>query len=75
MITLKWSNNGVNLYVFEMYIQQNSPYPDAGYPDRLGSSGKHFLTVTVLHILWFKFFSQSLDTYKEFCINVSFVSK
>jgi len=36
------SNKCVNRYVFQMYIQQNSPYPDAGYPDRLGPAGKHF---------------------------------
>jgi hypothetical protein len=31
-------------------IQYNSTYPDAGYPDRLGDSGKHFLTVIALHL-------------------------
>jgi hypothetical protein len=31
-------------------IRQNSSYPDAGYPARLGPSGKHFLTVLILHI-------------------------
>ena len=29
-------------------VKSNSIYPDAGYPDRLGPSAKHFLTVTVL---------------------------
>ena len=32
-----------------MIIQQNSTYPDAGYPDLLGPSGNNFLTVIVLH--------------------------
>jgi len=31
-------------------IRHNSSYLDAGYPDRLGPSGKHVLTVTILHI-------------------------
>jgi len=31
----------------QQHIQQNSSYPAAGYPDRLGPSGKHFVTVTV----------------------------
>ena len=35
------------------------------YPDLLGPSGKHFLTVIVLHIFWLKFFPHLLNTYKE----------
>jgi hypothetical protein len=31
-------------------IRQNASYPDAGYPDRLGPSGNHFLTVIILHL-------------------------
>jgi hypothetical protein len=31
-------------------IPYNSTYPDAGCPDRLGPSGKHFLIVFVLHL-------------------------
>ena len=30
-------------------IQKDSTYPDAGYRDRLGLSGKHFVAVIVLH--------------------------
>jgi len=29
-------------------FRYSSTYPDDGYPDRLGPSGKHFLTVNVL---------------------------
>ena len=32
------------------YLQWNSAYPNGGYPDQLGPSGKHFLTVTVPHL-------------------------
>jgi len=42
-----------NQYIIpEMHfvIQENSTNPDAGYPDRLGPSGEHFLTVIVLHL-------------------------
>ena len=31
-------------------IQKDSTYPDAGYPDWLCLSGKHFLAVIVLHL-------------------------
>ena len=34
----------------ELQMQQNPTYPDASYPDRLGPSGKHFLTVIALHL-------------------------
>jgi len=36
-------------------MQQDSAYPDAGYPDRLGLSGKHFLTAIVGQLLGLKF--------------------
>ena len=36
---------------------------NANYPDRLGPSGKHFLTVIVLQLLWIKFFLQLPNTH------------
>jgi len=48
---------------------------NANYPDRLGPSGKPYLTVTVIHISGLKFLSQLSNKYKELCINVSFVRK
>ena len=47
----------------------------SNYPDLLGPSVKHFLTVIVLHFLWFKFFSHLSNTYKELGINVLFIRK
>ena len=48
----------------------------ANYPDRLGPSGKHFLTVIVLqYFVWLKFFPQLSHTNKKLCINVLFVGK
>ena len=35
---------------FLIYVQNNSTYPDAGYTDRPGHSGTHFLAVIVLHL-------------------------
>jgi len=50
------SNNGLNRYIFQMlYIQQNSPYPDAGYPDRLGPAGKHFYSNSITYFCGLNF--------------------
>ena len=50
---------------------KNSTYPETGYPDRLGPSGKHFLIVIVLHLCnGLKFSGQLSHTYKELCINL-----
>ena len=57
-----------------LLLQQNSTYPDAGYSDRLGPLGKHFLTVNVLHLLMALIPpppSQSSNTFLELCIKVS----
>ena len=41
----------ISLYIYiYIYIYKDSTYPVAGYPDGLGSSSKHFLTVIVLHL-------------------------
>ena len=45
----------------------------ANYPDRLGPSSKHFLTVIVLHIFMAYIFPHLSNTYKELCVNVLFV--
>jgi hypothetical protein len=37
-------------HLLDAVIHQNSTYPEAGYPDRLGPSGIHFLAVIALHI-------------------------
>ena len=48
----------------------------AGYPDRLGPSGRFFLTVKVLSLyLRLKCFPQLSNTYKELCNNDLFVRK
>ena len=47
----------------------------SNYPGRSGPSGKHFLTVIVLHFLWPKYLPHLSDTYKELCINILFVRK
>ena len=41
------SNIGIQVQLFPLH---NSTYPEAGYPDRLGPSGTHFLIVTVKHL-------------------------
>jgi len=55
--------------------QKNSTYPDAGYPDRLGPSGKHFLTVIGLYLLCLQFLPQVSNTYEELYINGLIVRK
>jgi hypothetical protein len=49
--------------------------PIANYPDRLGHSDTHICTITVLRLLWLKFFPRLSNAYKELCINVLFVRK
>ena len=56
-------------------IQCISKYPDAGHPDRLGPSGKHFFTVTVLYFVRLNFSPHLSNAYKELCIDVLFVRK
>ena len=56
-------------------VQQNSIYLEAGYPDRLGPSGIHFLTVNCTVSLHGLKFSPIVKQYKELCINVVFVRK
>jgi len=41
----------------------------ADYPDRLGPSGKRFLTVIILHLFYVLIFPQLSNIYKELCIN------
>jgi hypothetical protein len=43
-------NRMLNKTQTELRLQQNPTYPDAGYPDRLGPSGKHFFIVIALHL-------------------------
>jgi hypothetical protein len=47
----------------------------ANYQDRLSPSGKHFLTVIMLHLSWLKFSLQLSHTYNKLCLNVLFVRK
>jgi hypothetical protein len=55
--------------------QQNSSLPHAVYPDRLGPSGKRFLTVILLHLFMVEILPQLSNTYNKLNINVVFVHK
>jgi hypothetical protein len=40
----------ISKHVRFLALQLNSIYPEAGFSDRVGPLGKHFLNVTVIHI-------------------------
>jgi len=49
MVNLNVCTDGCFLFI-SLELLHKSTNLDAGYPDRLGPSGKHFLTVLALHV-------------------------